>query len=96
MQVLQSQVTTTEIEPQDEAMDQFRRLFKLVAGCNVSNDGKLMVYQMQTLPGAARWLSDAQLIITANLLPLDASVKAYTKKGQQIPERVELRIVYTL
>lgn len=94
MQVLQS--TTTDIEPQDLAMESFRKLFKLVAQCKVSDDGKLMVYQMQTLAGAARWASEAQGIISVNRLPLDASVKGYIKKGQMVPHKVELRIVYTL
>lgn len=90
MQVLQS--TTTDIEPQDEAMEQFRKMFKLVAGCNVSEDGKVMVYQMQTLAGAARWSSEAQATITANQLPLSAGVRA-VRKGGEITS-VELRIVY--
>jgi hypothetical protein len=81
-------------EMQDLAMEEFRKQFKLVAGCKVSDDGKVMVYQMQTLAGAARWLSDAKQIITANLMPLEPGVKAYVKKGQEVPESVELRIVY--
>lgn len=93
MQVLQ-QPTVNEIEPQDEAMDEFRKLFKLVAGCKVSEDGKLMTYQMQTVPGAARLLSEAKGIISVNRLPLDADVKAYQKKGDTVPHKVELRIVY--
>lgn len=92
--VLTTQPTTTDIDPQDEAMDAFRKLFKLVAGCKVSEDGKVMVYQMGTVASAARWASEAQATISCNRLPLDASVKAYQKKGEKEPHRVELRIVY--
>jgi hypothetical protein len=92
MQVLQLPTTTTDIEPQDEAMDQFRKLFKLVAGCKVSDDGKVMVYQMQTVASAARWLSDARSIITVNRLPLETGVRAIQEKGKVTS--VELRIVY--
>lgn len=83
-----------DIAPQDEAMDQFRKLFQLVAKCKVSDDGMVMTYQMQTIAGAARWLSNAKQIITANQMPLEPCVKAYRKKGQEVPERVELRIIY--
>jgi hypothetical protein len=92
MQVLQLPTVAT-IEPQDEAMDAFRKLFKLVAGCNVSADGKVMTYKMQTVAGAARWLSEAQAIITANQLPLKPGVVAVKK--DEVIVRVELRIVYT-
>ena len=81
-----------EPAPQDIAMEDFRKAFRLVAGCHVSDDGKMMAYQMQTIPGAARWLSDAQAIITANQMPLKAGVRA-VKKGEEVS--VELRIVYT-
>ena len=94
--MIQETTLTHVVEPQDEAMDEFRKLFKLVAGCKVSEDGKVMVYQMQTLAGAARLLSEAEGIVSVNKLPLDASVKAYQKKGEKVPHRVELRIVYSL
>ena len=81
-----------DIAPQDLVMDQFRKMFSLVAGCEVSADGKLMTYQMQTIAGAARWLSNANSIITANKLPLSAGVRAM-KKGTETVS-VTLNIVY--
>lgn len=81
------------VEPQDEAMDQFRRMFKLVAGCNVSDDGKVMVYQMRTVASAARWLSDAKSVINSKRLPLEAGVKA--KMKGRVAESVTLVITYT-
>jgi hypothetical protein len=92
MQVLQSPNATAVIEPQDEAMDQFRRLFKLVAGCKVAEDGKVMVYQMGTLASAARWSNDARAVINSNKLPLKVGVKAVKEKGQVTS--VELMIMY--
>jgi hypothetical protein len=93
-EVLQLPAVEKVVDQQDLVMDRFRKNFKLVAGCNVSEDGKVMTYQMQTLAGAARWLSIAEGIISANRLPLTASVKAYQKKGEAAPHKVELRIVY--
>ena len=81
-----------DVQPQDLAMDLFRAHFKLVADCYVTKDGKIMTYQMKTLAGAARWLSEANAIITANKMPLNARVRAQ-KKGM-IDEKVELIITY--
>lgn len=81
-----------EVEPQDLAMDEFRKQFRLVAGCEVSEDGLRMTYQLQTVAGAARWLSNANAIITANKLPLVAGVRA-VKKGTETVS-VTLNIVY--
>lgn len=82
-----------EVEPQDLAMESFRKQFRLVAGCEVSKDGMTMRYQMQTIAGAARWLSNANAIITANRMPLKAGVKAVMKGKETVG--AELRIVYT-
>ena len=81
-------------QPQDIAMEDFRKAFRLVAGCHVSADGKVMTYEMQTLPGAARWLSEAQKIITGNGLPLKPGVHAHRKSGSAEIENVQLRIIY--
>lgn len=91
MEIFHSHNTVT-VEPQDEAMEAFRKQFKLVAGCQVSEDGKVMVYQMQTLAGAARWMGEAQRIITANLLPLKAGAREVKKDGVTVS--VELRIIF--
>jgi hypothetical protein len=80
------------VEPQDEVMDSFRRMFRLVAGCEVSKDGMRMTYQLKTLSGAVNWLSNANSIITANKLPLKAGVKQ-VKKGEVV-ESVTLIIQY--
>lgn len=91
MEILHSHNTVT-VEPQDLAMEAFRNEFKLVAGCNVSQDGKVMVYQMQTLAGAARWSNDAMAVINANRLPLKVGIREVKKGG--MTEKVELRIIY--
>lgn len=91
MQVLQIPTAAT-IEPQDEAMDAFRRLFKLVAGCKVSEDGKVMVYQMGTLASSARWSNDARAVVNSNKLPLKVGIRAVKENGQVTS--VELRIMY--
>jgi hypothetical protein len=80
------------VEPQDEAMDSFRRLFRLVAGCEVSKDGMRMTYQLKAIDGAAVWLSNANSIITTNKLPLAAGVKV--KQKGKVVESVTLSIVY--
>jgi hypothetical protein len=82
-------------QPQDLVMEDFRKQFKLVANCKVSANGLIMTYEMQTLPSAARWLSEAQKIITGNAMPLAAGVHALRKSGSTEIENVLLRIVYT-
>jgi hypothetical protein len=81
-----------DVEPQDLAMEAFRKQFKLVGGCEVSVDGTTMTYQLKTIDGAGVWLSNSNSIITANMLPLKASVKI-RKKGAVV-ESVTLTIVY--
>jgi hypothetical protein len=81
-----------DVEPQDIAMEQFRKVFRLVAGCQVSDDGLTMTYQLQSVAGAARWLMNASAIITANKLPLKAGVKAVMKGRETVG--AELKIVY--
>jgi hypothetical protein len=81
------------IEPQDEAMDQFRKKFRLMAGCRVSKDGKVMTYSFETMSAAHSCLSGANSIIIANKLPLKAGVRS-VMKGRELC-MVQLRIVYT-
>jgi hypothetical protein len=87
-----TQTTVKEIEPQDEAMDAFRRLFRLVAGCEVSPCGKVMTYQLKNMVGANTWLANANSIIIAGKLPLKARIRS-VMKGKEVV-RVELRIIY--
>jgi len=80
------------VEPQDEAMEAFRNVFKLVAGCNVSVDGKLMTYQLKSVSDMQTWLSCANSIIITHKLPLTAKVQSQMKGKEVI--KVELRIIY--
>jgi hypothetical protein len=61
-----------DIEPQDLAMERFRQNFRLVAGCNVTSDGKLMIYRIKG--EAKEWLTKAQDIIKSGNLPLVAEI----------------------
>jgi hypothetical protein len=79
-------------QPQDIAMEDFRKAFKLVAGCRVSKDGKVMTYGFKTTSAAHSSLIDANSIIIANKLPLVAKVRS-VMKGKE-PVSVELRIIY--
>jgi hypothetical protein len=81
------------VAPQDLAMDDFRKQFKLVAGCEVSADGKMMTYQLKSMWGAQEWLSAANSIIIASNQPLVAKIRS-VMKGKELVG-VELRIVYT-
>lgn len=92
MQVLQ-QHTTTDIEPQDEAMDQFRKVFPLVCDCKVSEDGVLMTYQLKSLSGAVNSLNDAERVINSNYLPLKAKLKGKYTTGKEL-RGFELQIIY--
>jgi hypothetical protein len=73
-----------DIEPQDEAMDMFRRNFRLVAGCRVSADGNKMRYSLKTEKGAQDWLSKAEGIIQSHNMPLEADIKVKKEKGRVI------------
>lgn len=80
------------VEPQDIAMEDFRKQFFLVAGCEVSADGMVMTYQLNKMTGANTWLGHANSIIIANKLPLKAHIRSVMKGKETV--RVELRIVY--
>jgi hypothetical protein len=60
-----------DIAPQDEAMDMFRQNFRLWK-CNVTQDGKLMIYRIKGEVG--EWLSKAQEVIKSGNLPLVAEL----------------------
>lgn len=60
-----------DIAPQDEAMDCFRQGFRLWK-CNVTQDDKLMIYQIKGEAG--EWLSKAQKVIKTGNLPLIAEL----------------------
>jgi hypothetical protein len=81
------------VEPQDVAMEEFRKQFHLVAGCRVSRDGMTMVYQFETMSAAHSSLGDANSIIIAGKLPLKAGVRSVMKGKEAVT--VQLRIVYT-
>jgi hypothetical protein len=81
-----------DVEPQDLAMEAFRKQFRLVACCEVSADGLTMRYQLKTMSGANTWLGHANSIIIANKLPLKAGIRSVMKDKEVI--RIELRIVY--
>lgn len=78
--------------PQDLAMEDFRKAFRLVAGCHVSEDGMIMAYQFETMSAAHPHLSVANSIIIANKLPLKAGIQS-VMKGKEVVT-VQLRIVY--
>jgi hypothetical protein len=61
-----------DIEPQDEAMDCFRKHFHMVANCNVTGDGKLMIYRIKG--ESTTWLNHAKNIIKTRNLPLIAEL----------------------
>lgn len=81
-----------DIQPQDEAMEDFRKACCLVAGCKVSADGKLMVYDLKTVADMNTWLACANSIIMTHKLPLVAKVQS-RMKGKEV-ESVQLRIIY--
>lgn len=91
MELLHSHNTVT-VEPQDEAMETFRKQFKLVAGCQVSADGKLMTYQLKTMAGSNDFLRTANAIIIEEQLPLIARVVS-VMKGKEVVG-IELRIIF--
>lgn len=85
--------TSTKVpQPQDLAMEDFRNAFRLVAGCRVSKDGKVMTYDFKTMSAAHSHLSDANSIVIANKLPLKVGVRSIMKGTELIC--VQLRIVY--
>jgi hypothetical protein len=63
----------SQVAPQDEAMDCFRRNFKLVGRCNVTSDGKLMIYELKGWSSSA-WYDAAKLNIKMFNLPLVAEL----------------------
>lgn len=81
-----------DVKPQDLAMEDFRRACKLVAGCHVSADGKLMTYQLKTVSDMTTWLACANSIIITHKLPLVAKVQS-RMKGKEV-DSVQLRIIY--
>lgn len=80
------------VEQQDIAMEDFRKACRLVAGCNVSADGKLMVYDPKTVADMNTWLACANSIIRTYNLPLIAKVQS-RMKGKEVAS-VQLRIIY--
>jgi len=80
------------IQPQDEAMEAFRKQFRLVADCKVLADGKLMTYQLKSVSSMQTWLSCANSIIITHKLPLMAKIQS-AMKGKEVV-KVELRIIY--
>jgi len=70
------------VEPQDEAMDQFRKLYPLVAGCTVAKDGRTMTYNLKAPITSSVWEIAAKKIIAANCLPLETSVELKVKEGE--------------
>ena len=81
------------VAPQDIAMEDFRKAFRLVAGCHVSADGMVMTYDFSSMSSAHSSLGDANSIIIANKLPLKAGVRS-VMKGKEATT-IQLRIVYT-
>lgn len=81
-----------EPQPQDIAMEDFRRACRLVAGCKVSQDGKMMVYDLKSVSNMNTWLACANSIIRTHNLPLVAKVQSIMK-GKEVVS-VELRIIY--
>lgn len=81
-----------EPKPQDLAMEDFRKACRLVAGCKVSADGKLMTYQLKSVSDMTTWLACANSIIMTHKLPLVAKVQS-RMKGREV-ESVQLRIIY--
>jgi hypothetical protein len=81
-----------DIEPQDEAMDEFRKNFRLVACCFVSRDGKKMSYRLKTEDRANIWKINAGNTITSLNLPLIAEIKVKREKGKVV--EVFLNIIY--
>jgi len=61
-------------EPQDFAMESFRKAFPIMAGCQVSDDGKKMTYNLGKCQfgSGLLWLKRARDIINNNNLPLTA------------------------
>lgn len=80
------------VAPQYIAMEDFRKLFHLVAGCKVSKDGKIMTYDFKTMSAAHSELSTANSIIIANKLPLVAGVRSVMNGKEAVS--IQLRIVY--
>lgn len=78
--------------PQDLAMEDFRKTFRLIAGCHVSADGKVMTYDFSSMSAAHSCLSDANSIIIAGNLPLVAGVRSVMKGKEAVT--MQLRIVY--
>lgn len=81
-----------EPQPQDLAMEDFRKACRLVAGCKVSADGKLMVYDLKTIADMNTWLACANGIIRTYNLPLIAKVES-RMKGKEVVS-VQLKIIY--
>lgn len=81
------------VAPQDLAMEDFRKAFRLMAGCHVSKDGMLMTYQFSSMSAAHSSLSDANSIIIDGKLPLTAGVRSVMKGKETVS--IKLRIVYT-
>lgn len=79
-------------QQQDLAMEDFRKAFRLVAGCNVSLGGYLMTYQLKTTANMATWLACANSIIITHNLPLIAKIRP-VMHGKEVVG-VELRIIY--
>lgn len=80
------------VEPRDKAMEEFRKQFRLMAGCHVSKDGKIMTYDFNSMAAAHSSMGDANSIIIANNLPLAAGVRSVMKG--RVAVTVQLRIVY--
>lgn len=80
------------VAPQDIAMEDFRKAFRLVADCKVTADGKLMRYQLKSCSNMVTWLSCANSTIITHKLPLEAKIQTYMKGSEVV--KVELRIIY--
>jgi len=70
------------VEPQDIAMDQFRKLFPIVAGCIVSQDGRTMTYNLKSPLTASVWKISAMKIIATGSLPLAANIELKEVEGE--------------
>lgn len=81
-----------EPKSQDLAMEAFRKACRLVAGCKVSADGKLMTYNLKSVADMTTWLACANSIIRTYNLPLMAKVQSRMKGAQVVS--VELIIIY--
>ncbi len=77
----------------DEAFELFRRNFKWnLSNCTVSEDGKLMTYDLRTTRLADQIEQEAEKIIELLHLPLEAAIETWTRGPYPAGQVVYLRV----